>query len=57
MKLSELIARCQGDPELAIEDRHGIPRPVVDIDFGVKLSDDGQHGTYVVLESARDEDD
>ncbi len=56
MRLSELVARCAGtDPELAVEDEHGIPRPVADIDHGVMLTDGGAV-QYVLLEPANGED-
>jgi hypothetical protein len=52
VKLSKVVARVHGDPELAVEGENGVPRPVVDFDFGVMLSEDGQHGTYILLEPA-----
>lgn len=49
MRLSELVARCQGtDPELAVEDENGIPQPIVDIDHAIT-----NVGPIVVLEPAR----
>jgi hypothetical protein len=56
MRLSELVVRCEGDPELTIEDEHGVPRPVVDIDLGVMLTPSGP-ATYVLLEPARGDDE
>jgi hypothetical protein len=52
VKLSDLVARCQGDPELMIEDENGIPQPVVDTDLGVMVSALGTV-MYVLLEPER----
>lgn len=42
MRLSDLVARCNGaDPELAINDEHGIPRPIVAVDHAVVMTGDG----------------
>jgi hypothetical protein len=55
MKLSELATLVDGDPELMIEDRYGIPQSVVDIDLGVMQTPAGM-AAYVLLETAGDED-
>jgi DDE superfamily endonuclease/Winged helix-turn helix len=44
------------DPELAIEDAHGIPRPVVGTDIGVVITASGST-THVLLEPARENDE
>jgi hypothetical protein len=53
MRLSDLVAACNGtDPELAVEDEHGIPRPVTSADHAYI-----SFGPVVLLEPARDDED
>lgn len=56
MRLSELVAQCDDDPVLMIEDEHGIPRPVTSTDIGVMLVAGVGAMTYVLLEADLDDD-
>lgn len=57
MRLSDLVAACNGaDPELAVEDEHGIPQPVVTIDTTAVVLRNGLLRPVVLLEPSRDEE-
>jgi hypothetical protein len=53
MKLSELVARCSGDPELMIEDEDGVPCTVAGIEYGLTITPEGP-ARCVLLEPKRE---
>lgn len=53
MKLSELVARCSGDPELMIEDEDGVPCTVAGIEYGLTITSEGP-ARCVLLEPKRE---
>lgn len=59
MRLSELLRLnpAVGDPILMIEDEDGVPRPVVSLDHGLTIDENGVATRFLLLEPQRDEDD
>lgn len=57
MRLSELAAQVDGDPELMIDGPVGIPVPITSLNVGVMYVPDVGYVPYLLLEAHNEEDD